>query len=123
VYWQEEEDRALCQHQVFHLLFDERLYFPPLTNPRRVLDCGYGQGTWTVAMAEAYEQSEVCCTSFLRAHYRSMAVPGMWRPKITTQKLGDERAGPVPYTQGSSLSLNARDMVNCHDGSEHSTLT
>lgn len=35
-----ESDRHRIVHQVLQAVFDNRLLFPPLTRPRRVLDCG-----------------------------------------------------------------------------------
>ncbi|KAG0649526.1 Methyltransferase laeA [Hyphodiscus hymeniophilus] len=31
---------------VFAITFDHRLLFPPLTRPRRILECGYGTASW-----------------------------------------------------------------------------
>jgi hypothetical protein len=56
---QEEEERLIQQYRVFYELFDGKLFFPPLQYPRRILDCGYGQGNWAVTMAQTYHQSEV----------------------------------------------------------------
>ncbi len=54
-----EEDRQVVHHRMLHELFEERLFFPPIAYPRRVLDCGYGRGQWAVAMAQCYDQTEV----------------------------------------------------------------
>uniref|UniRef100_A0A093V652 Phosphoethanolamine N-methyltransferase 3 n=1 Tax=Talaromyces marneffei PM1 TaxID=1077442 RepID=A0A093V652_TALMA len=50
----DEIDRLELQQQVFNLVFDNRLIFPPIHNPRRVLDCGYGAGNWALEVAERY---------------------------------------------------------------------
>lgn len=41
------------------MVFDDRLLFPPLHHPRRILDCGYGSGAWAVEVAEQYPDCEV----------------------------------------------------------------
>jgi hypothetical protein len=44
------------------LLFAEvfgKLFFPQLEYPKRVLECGYGSGSWAVTMAQMYVDSEV----------------------------------------------------------------
>jgi hypothetical protein len=41
-------------------LFNDRLFFPPLDYPRRILELGYGRGNWAVNMAQMYQESEVC---------------------------------------------------------------
>ncbi|MCJ1277787.1 hypothetical protein MMC21_005601 [Puttea exsequens] len=40
-------------------MFDDKLIFPPLTNPTNILDCGYGAASWSIEVAEAYANSEV----------------------------------------------------------------
>ncbi|OCK86024.1 S-adenosyl-L-methionine-dependent methyltransferase [Lepidopterella palustris CBS 459.81] len=55
----EEEERLLKQHDVIQRLFGDRLYFPPIEYPEKVLECGYGRGYWALAMAETFEDSEV----------------------------------------------------------------
>lgn len=40
-----------------------RLYFPRVDNPRKILECGYGTGEWAVAVAEEYEDCEVSSLS------------------------------------------------------------
>ncbi|PGH27955.1 hypothetical protein AJ80_00209 [Polytolypa hystricis UAMH7299] len=56
---EEEIERLDIQHKVFNKVFDERLIFPPVVQPRRILDCGYGSGAWAVEVAEQYPQCEV----------------------------------------------------------------
>ncbi|OJJ32197.1 hypothetical protein ASPWEDRAFT_53883 [Aspergillus wentii DTO 134E9] len=55
----EEADRLELQHRVFQKVFDNRLIFPPIREPQRVLDCGYGAGTWAIEVAEQYPDCEV----------------------------------------------------------------
>jgi methylase of polypeptide subunit release factors len=56
---QEERDRLNRIHEILQLMFAGKLLFPPVSNPRRVLDCGYGSGAWCVGVAEAYPECEV----------------------------------------------------------------
>lgn len=56
---QEEANRLLQQNDIFNMIFDERLIFPPVRNPRQILDCGYGAACWAVDVAEAYPDCEV----------------------------------------------------------------
>lgn len=51
-------------HSVFNLLFDGTLIFPPIQNPRRILDCGFGTASWAVDVAQAYPNcvvGQACC--------------------------------------------------------------
>ncbi|EYE97607.1 class I SAM-dependent methyltransferase [Aspergillus ruber CBS 135680] len=56
---EEEAERLEIQHRVFQRVFDDRLIFPPVSRPRRVLDCGYGAGSWAIEAAERYPYCEV----------------------------------------------------------------
>lgn len=49
------------QHNLFLRISGNRLYFPKVENPRKILECGYGRGEWAVAVAEAFEECEVSC--------------------------------------------------------------
>ncbi|MCJ1244978.1 hypothetical protein MMC30_002179 [Trapelia coarctata] len=55
----EEADRLEAQHQVLNIVFDNRLVFPPLSNPQSVLDLGYGAASWAVEVADTYPDCEV----------------------------------------------------------------
>jgi len=46
-------------HVLFNLLFDNRLIFPPIPNPRRILECGSGSASWAIEVAEQYPECEV----------------------------------------------------------------
>lgn len=46
-------------HQIFNMMFDNRLIFPPIPRPRRILDLGYGSGSWAIEVAEQYPECEV----------------------------------------------------------------
>ncbi|PGH10984.1 hypothetical protein AJ79_05135 [Helicocarpus griseus UAMH5409] len=55
----DEIERLEVQHQVLSEVFENRLIFPPVPGPKRVLDCGYGNGTWAVEVAEQYPSCDV----------------------------------------------------------------
>ncbi|KAK4238403.1 S-adenosyl-L-methionine-dependent methyltransferase [Achaetomium macrosporum] len=55
----DEIDRLQYMHEIFNMMFDNRLIFPPLPRPRRILDCGYGSGAWAIDVAEQYPECEV----------------------------------------------------------------
>ena len=42
------------------MIFDNRLLFPPINNPQRILECGYGNCDWSISVAESYPDCEVC---------------------------------------------------------------
>jgi ubiquinone/menaquinone biosynthesis C-methylase UbiE len=48
---------------MFQYIFDERLIFPPIENPERILDCGYGSAAWSFDVAEKYPDCQVCSLS------------------------------------------------------------
>ncbi|KAK0391268.1 hypothetical protein NLU13_0769 [Sarocladium strictum] len=54
-----EISRLELMHSIFCMVFDNRLIFPPVRSPRRILDCGCGGGSWAVAAAQQYPESEV----------------------------------------------------------------
>jgi ubiquinone/menaquinone biosynthesis C-methylase UbiE len=56
---QDEIERLSIQHQVLCKVFDNRLLFPPLTNPTRILDCGYGTASWAIDVAEEFPHCDV----------------------------------------------------------------
>lgn len=56
---QEEADRLEAQHRMLNIVFDDRLIFPPLVNPKNVLDLGYGAASWAMEVAETYPDCEV----------------------------------------------------------------
>lgn len=47
-------------HEIFNMMFDNRLIFPPIPRPRRILECGSGSGAWAMEVAEQYPECEVC---------------------------------------------------------------
>jgi ubiquinone/menaquinone biosynthesis C-methylase UbiE len=50
-------------HAVLSRVFDGRLIFPPVRNPKRILDLGTGSGDWAIQVAEQYPESEVSVLS------------------------------------------------------------
>ncbi|KAJ5974419.1 hypothetical protein N7481_011629 [Penicillium waksmanii] len=55
----EEAQRLDEEQRVFQRIFDDRLIFPPIRRPRRVLDCGHGSASWAVEVAEQYPDCQV----------------------------------------------------------------
>ncbi|KAJ5739446.1 hypothetical protein N7533_012230 [Penicillium manginii] len=55
----EEAQRLDEEQRVFQRIFDDRLIFPPIRRPRRVLDCGHGSASWAVEVAEQYPDCHV----------------------------------------------------------------
>ncbi|KAL6239244.1 hypothetical protein BDW75DRAFT_227377 [Aspergillus navahoensis] len=56
---EDEAERLDLQHRIFSKVFDNRLIFPPIPRLRRVLDCGYGTGSWAIDVAEQNPDCEV----------------------------------------------------------------
>ncbi|KAL4751673.1 hypothetical protein BDW72DRAFT_88902 [Aspergillus terricola var. indicus] len=56
---EDEAERLDLQHQILSRVFDNRLIFPPIPRLRRVLDCGYGTGSWAIDVAEQNPDCEV----------------------------------------------------------------
>ncbi|RCI10422.1 hypothetical protein L249_4414, partial [Ophiocordyceps polyrhachis-furcata BCC 54312] len=55
----EEVSRLELMHSVLRKVFDDRLIFPPVNSPRRILDCGCGSGDWAVDVARRFPDCEV----------------------------------------------------------------
>ncbi|KAH8775734.1 UMTA methyltransferase [Hyaloscypha sp. PMI_1271] len=56
---EEEEERLHIMHNVFSIIFEQRLIFAPINRPRRVLDLGHGTGSWALEVAELHSRCEV----------------------------------------------------------------
>ncbi|KAH0597256.1 hypothetical protein MHUMG1_04633 [Metarhizium humberi] len=56
---EEEVAHLELMHSVLCRLFDGRLIFPPVNEPKRILDCGFGAGDWALDVARAYPDCEV----------------------------------------------------------------
>lgn len=56
-----EEDRLTAQHDILFRLFGNALFSPHMRirDPKKILECGYGGGDWSVQCAEEYEDCEV----------------------------------------------------------------
>ncbi|KAK8079867.1 S-adenosyl-L-methionine-dependent methyltransferase, partial [Apiospora hydei] len=54
-----EVERLQMTHDMFSLVFDDRLIFPEITPLRRVLDCGTGTANWAVEVARREPQCQV----------------------------------------------------------------
>uniref|UniRef100_A0A0B7JM23 Methyltransferase domain-containing protein n=2 Tax=Bionectria ochroleuca TaxID=29856 RepID=A0A0B7JM23_BIOOC len=54
-----ETARLEQMHRIFNQVFDNRLIFPPVASPRRVLDLGCGGGDWASAVAEELPRASV----------------------------------------------------------------
>lgn len=54
----DELERLEAQHSVLQEVWG-RIIFPSLGRPTRILDCGYGTGTWAVEVAEAFPECSV----------------------------------------------------------------
>jgi hypothetical protein len=68
--FQEEENRLGLQHDIMLRMMSGRLYYPPVENPRSVLECGYGFGDWALSLAEDFEDCLVSPSSCVS--------PGVW---------------------------------------------
>ncbi|PWY73582.1 S-adenosyl-L-methionine-dependent methyltransferase [Aspergillus heteromorphus CBS 117.55] len=74
----DEAERLELQHEFFNGVFDSRLIFPPIPNPRQILDCGHGAGSWAVEVAEGYPRCEVIGVD-ISPHMNPEYVPGnLW---------------------------------------------
>lgn len=51
--------RLELMHNVFCRVFDNRLIFPPVDAPKRVLECGFGAGDWALDVSRTFPDCEV----------------------------------------------------------------
>ncbi|KAM4060401.1 methyltransferase [Hirsutella rhossiliensis] len=56
---EEEISRLELMHSVLCRVFDDRLIFPPVGSPSRILECGCGAGDWAVDVARRFPDCEV----------------------------------------------------------------
>ncbi|CAP70369.1 uncharacterized protein PODANS_3_4520, partial [Podospora anserina S mat+] len=61
----DEIERLHYQHELFNMVFENRLIFPPVPRPRRILECGSGSGAWAIEVAEQYPECEVRMACFV----------------------------------------------------------
>lgn len=60
-----EQERLALQGEALKKLFDDRLFFAPLsqsTPPRTILDVATGVGDWAIQMGDLFPDSEVIAT-------------------------------------------------------------
>jgi hypothetical protein len=68
-----EEIRLETQHDVLLRICGNKLFFPRIDNPQKILDCGYGRGDWAVAVAEEYQDCEVRLSRLRSWHRQEFA--------------------------------------------------
>ncbi|KAI1497697.1 S-adenosyl-L-methionine-dependent methyltransferase [Biscogniauxia marginata] len=56
---EDETIRLRIQHEVLSMMFDRRLIFPPISSLKRILDCGFGTGSWAFQVAWENPRCEV----------------------------------------------------------------
>ncbi|OBR12300.1 UMTA methyltransferase [Colletotrichum higginsianum IMI 349063] len=56
---QDEVERLQIMHVVLSVVFENQLLFPPITRPRRILECGFGSGDWAIEVAQRHPSCEV----------------------------------------------------------------
>ncbi|KAF6837504.1 UMTA methyltransferase [Colletotrichum musicola] len=56
---EDEMERLQMMHIVLSIVFENSLIFPPVTRPRRILECGFGVGDWAIEVAEQHPSCEV----------------------------------------------------------------
>ncbi|KAL8969304.1 MAG: hypothetical protein Q9183_002062 [Haloplaca sp. 2 TL-2023] len=54
-----EQNRMDLQYHAMRLAFEDKPFFAPVNNPKRVLDAGTGTGIWVEDVADAYPDAEV----------------------------------------------------------------
>ncbi|KAI4288688.1 MAG: hypothetical protein L6R35_002055, partial [Caloplaca aegaea] len=77
----QEADRLESQHQMLNIVFDDRLFFPPVTRVRSVLDCGYGAASWAVEVAEKDPSCTVVGVD-ISPHMKSDYMPENFIPQL-----------------------------------------
>ncbi|EPE10687.1 umta methyltransferase [Ophiostoma piceae UAMH 11346] len=56
---EDEIERQSIAHEAFRSIFDDRLIFPPVRRLRKLLDCGFGSGSWACEVAQQHPECEV----------------------------------------------------------------
>lgn len=88
-------------HAVLRQVFDNRLIFPPVRSPRRILDCGCGAGDWAIDVATQYPDCEVRASACL---VPVSVMQRQHRPSPASAQQGEGREA------GSSLTPNLAKM-------------
>lgn len=81
---QDELERLRVWHTVLNRVFDNRLLFPALSRPRRILDCGYGTASWAIDVAMQNPGCEVLPPFFTFQHNLNAALCALrkrWKNK------------------------------------------
>ncbi|KAK0643520.1 S-adenosyl-L-methionine-dependent methyltransferase [Cercophora newfieldiana] len=111
---QEEIERLQYMHGMFNLMFENRLIFPPIPRPRRILECGSGSGGWAAQVAEQYPECEVG-GSFLWAPFVFPNAP-RWRDiTISNQVLLQRYCYPdmVDWKRAPSETVEKQEPGSC----------
>ncbi|KAL8974815.1 MAG: hypothetical protein Q9197_000959 [Variospora fuerteventurae] len=66
---------------MLNIVFDHRLFFPPVTRVRSVLDCGYGAASWAVEVAEKDPSCTVVGVD-ISPHMKSDDMPENFIPQL-----------------------------------------
>ncbi|KAF4314539.1 Methyltransferase type 11 [Botryosphaeria dothidea] len=54
-----EQDRLDMVHALHTVVKDDKLFFAPITNPKRILDIGTGTGLWAVQVGDEHPDAQV----------------------------------------------------------------
>jgi hypothetical protein len=106
-------------HDVLNRTFEGRLLFPPLSRPRRILECGYGAASWASEVAEQNPRCEVCRTVSLFSSYTGMSQSKTTR-RIETIVLVvliavHKKLGPLVRRPGSEDFSSHRPSQNLNE--------
>jgi hypothetical protein len=71
-----ECDRLDLQYEALKALHDNRIFFAPLKDPRRILDIGTGTGIWPIEMGEL-------CYSGLVLEQNRIRRLTLWKPRFS----------------------------------------
>lgn len=70
------------------MVFENRLIFPPVPRPRRILECGSGSGAWAIEVAEQYPECEVRMACFVSGVAYPSGVSGENLSTVTDDSFG-----------------------------------
>ncbi|OXV05603.1 hypothetical protein Egran_06629 [Elaphomyces granulatus] len=59
---EQELDRLNVQHYLYKMANEDRLFFSPLTDPKKILDVGTGTGIWAIEMAALFPEATITGT-------------------------------------------------------------
>ncbi|KAI6381089.1 hypothetical protein MCOR25_001388, partial [Pyricularia grisea] len=98
---EDEVERLYIMHQVFTMLFDRRLIFPPIRRPKRILDCGFGTGSWAIEVADQHPNCEV-----VGVDINPMMIPETLPRNLNLQV--DDLNGPFTFASDSFDLVHSR---------------